>query len=146
MVLQTECILKSGMILKQHIPYAATINRALDFCENMLVRSRVLYPFAVLSIDNDLHCIFVPSETQHAESGMIEQLQERINERKLFAENAVSLLVYSATVMNPNKREVDALVFTITDKQGQNTVTIYPYKHVETGIKIFAPYTCDFSD
>lgn len=141
-----ELILKSGMILRHHIPYAATIKRTLDFCENMLSRSHVLYPFAVLSIDNDLHCVFVPSETQHAETGMIEKLQGRINERKLFAENAVSLLVYSATVMHPNKKEIDAIVFTITDSQGHNTVTIYPYKHVETGIKIYAPYTCDFSD
>ena len=134
------------MILQQHIPYAATISRSLDFCVTMLSRSNVLYPFALLSIDNDLHSVFVPSNTQHARGGMIEDLQAQIDERKLFAENAISILVYSATVTHPNRKESDALVLTITDTQGHNTVTIYPFKQIETGIKIYTPYTCDFSD
>ena len=134
------------MILNQHIPYAEVIKRTLDFCDTMLSHSSVMYPFAVLSIDNDLHSVFVPSDHQYANPGMIEKLQSRINERKLFAENAVSILVYTATVTNLQKQESEALVFTLTDSQGQNTVTIYPYKHVNTGIKIFSPYTCDFPD
>ena len=134
------------MILQQHIPYAGVIEKSLDFCQDLLCRSNILYPFALLSIDCDLHCVFVPNHSQHTTGGLIEDLQAQIDERKLFAENAVSLLVYTATVTHPNKEESDAIVMTITDSQGYNTVTIYPYKKVQTGIKIFAPYTCDFSD
>lgn len=138
--------MNKSLILKQHMPYAQIISKALAFSQSMLTYSCTLYPYAVLSIDNDINCVFVPSDGQEASSGMIEDLQQQINERKLFAENAVSLLVYSATVTHPDRSSSDALVFTITDSQGQNTVTIYPYNRNKTGIKFYRPYTCDFSD
>ena len=138
--------MNKSLILKQHIPYAQIIAKALAFSETMLSQSNTLYPYAVLSIDNDINCVFVPSDDQQASKGMIEELQEQINERKLFAQNAVSLLVYSATVTRPDRSVSDALIFTITDSQGQNTVTVYPFKRTQAKLKIYTPYTCDFSD
>lgn len=77
---------------------------------------------------------------------MIEDLQAQLDLRQKIAKNSVNLLVYSATVTHPNATESDALVFTINDTQGHNTLTIYPYQLIPSGIKIKQPYTCDFSD
>lgn len=138
--------MKHSLILKQHIPFAEMILKALDFSEVILTRSASLYPFAVLSIDNDVQCIFSQENKQLADTGMIEDLQNRINERKLFAESAISLLVYSATITEPNHLQTDALVLTMTDSSGKNNVTIYPYTLKQCNILFAKPYTCDFSD
>ena len=138
--------MKQNLILRQHIPFASMIYKALDFCEIMLSQSSTLYPFAVLSIENDVQCIFTPTSNQNASEGMIEDLQLRINERKLFSESTVSLLVYSALIEHPGESDTDALVFTITDSAGKNNVTIYPYSVTNYGITVSKPYTCDFSD
>lgn len=134
------------MILHQHAPFASMMCKAIAFCETMLSISDVLYPFAVLAIDNDIQCVFTPNSEQEATEGMIEELEVRINERKVFAESAVSLLVYSATIKHATRESTDAIVFTITDSAGKNTVTVYPYALTLNGIKFEKPYTCDFSD
>ncbi|MGB3725437.1 MAG: hypothetical protein WA981_06695 [Glaciecola sp.] len=138
--------MKQSLILQQHIPFASMIYKALDFCEVMLSHSDTLYPFAVLSIGNDMQCVFTPTSQQHAPESMIEALQLRINERKLFAKSTVSLLVYPAIISHPEQYDSDALVFTITDSAGKNNVTIYPYCMNKHGITVNKPYTCDFSD
>lgn len=128
------------------MPYAAVINLALEFCTTMLTRSSVLYPFAVFSEEDQNHSIFIPSDNQYAGSDMIEALQSQIDERRTHSENGVSVMVYCASVSHPNQVETDALILTITDSDGHNTVTVYPYQNIETGLKISAPYTCDFPD
>ena len=77
---------------------------------------------------------------------MIEELEMRIDERKVFAELSVSLLVYSATIKHATRKTTDAMVFTITDSAGNNTLTVYPYTRAPKGVKFERPYTCDFSD
>ncbi len=140
--------MKQSLILRQHIPYARLIYKALDFCSIMLSKSHTLYPFAVIAIENDIQCVFTPNRSDDDElgMGMIENLQACITERKILCESTISLLVYSATVLHPNKTETDALVLNITDSAGQNTVTIYPYTHTEKAIKLDKPYSCNFSD
>mgnify|MGYP001050810084 CR=1 FL=1 len=147
--------LKNSLILKQHMPYAAMISKAIDFSEWMLSNTDTLYPFAVLTIGNDLQCVFAPADGQEATAGMIEELGVRLAEQKIYAEEAAGVLVYSATVCASHqqnelqggfKEETDAIVLTITDSAGKNTVTIYPYSRTPQGINISKPYTCDFSD
>lgn len=147
--------LKNSLILKQHMPYAAMISKAIDFSEWMLSNTGTLFPFAVLTIGNDLQCVFAPADGQDATAGMIEELGVRIAEQKIYAEEAVGVLVYSATVCANHKHshskgafteETDAIVLTISDSAGKNTVTIYPYTRTPRGIIIAKPYTCDFSD
>jgi len=138
--------MNNRLILQQHAPYATMLNKSLDFCELLLSRSSLLYPFALTTVENEIHCVFVPSNAQSANSEMIEALQILLDEHQKTAKNSANLLVYPATVTHPNSTECDALIFAINDTQGHNTVTIYPYEHVENGIKIKQPYTCDFSD
>jgi len=116
---------KNSLILKQHLPYADMINRALDFSASMLSRSKTLYPFAVLSANNDMSCLFASNDNQYAESGLIEELQQQITQQNLLLENTIGVLVYSANVIHPNTKESDALVFTITDSQGHNLSLIH---------------------
>lgn len=134
------------MILQQHVPFASMVYKALAFSETMLSMSNVLYPFAVLNVGSDMQCVFTPNTEQEATHGMIEELEARINERRVFAQAAVSLLVYSATIKHTVRGTTDAIVFTIIDSAGKNTVTVYPYAVTSSGIKIEKPYTCDFSD
>ncbi|MBT1450422.1 hypothetical protein KJ365_05965 [Glaciecola sp. XM2] len=134
------------MILKQNIPYAALIYSALDLCEVMLTRSQTLYPFAVMSIENDIQSVFPLDMDDQAQGGMIENLQLQLAERRMYTENTISLLVYAATVSTPMGEHSDAIIFNITDSNGENTVTLYPYFHEQECIKLGAPFTCDFSD
>jgi hypothetical protein len=137
------------MILKQNIPYAALIYSALDLCDLMLARSNTLYPFAVISIDNDVQSVFTQSKDGHAPSGMIEELEMQLCEQRIMAESSVSVLVYSATITSPHSRDneqSDAIVFNITDSNGKNTITLYPYTNESNRMKLGAPFTCDFSD
>ncbi len=122
------------------------ISRAIDFCEIILNRNAVLYPFAVLSRETDLECVFVPNKQQQSTPNMIEELQNLMLKQTANNKPVTSLLVYSATVTYPHRLGSDALVFIITDSQGYNTITIYPYQHMDKGIEIDRPYTCDFSD
>lgn len=138
--------MKSGLALFHHLSHASMIIRALDFSKVLLSQSSVIYPFAVLSIKQQCSCIFTKSESQYSTSNMIESLQTQIENKKSVFKHASSLLVYPAEIVQPNSEKADALVFTITDTQGQNSVSIYPYKRVQTGIHILSPYTCDFSD
>lgn len=149
--------MKHSLILKQHVPYAAMICKALDFCEIMLAHTNThtIYPFAALTMHNDMQCIFTPLTSQHASAGMIEELEMRISQFQLYAESSVSMLVYSAKISPHSysastdpatEEETDALVFNITDTAGKNNVTIYPYSVTRNGIRIETPYTCDFSD
>ena len=147
--------MKHSIILKQHIPYAAMISKDIDFCEMMLTKTNTLYPFAVFTFENDMQCVFTPSKEQDASAGMIQELENRIFEYRIYTESAVSLLVYNATVSESQctpkmtqrfPEETEALVLTITDSTGNNTVTIYPYVIVENKIELGNPYTCDFSD
>lgn len=139
----------SHLILQQHLPYAHMISNALDFCESMLARSDTLYPFALVTDNNsnsDISCIFIPHKDQRVQPHMIESLQKQIETHKVLGSESASVLVYAAEITHPNSTESNALVFTITDSQGQNTVSIYPYKHVQNGITISQPCTCNFSD
>lgn len=160
--------MKHSLLLKHHIPYAAMICKALDFCEIMLSRCDTIYPFAALTMQNDNQCVFAPSCSQDASCGLIEELEMRIAERQMYAESCVSLLVYSATISTGKgakatasgadmlsrkpsmtqsfSAETDALIFNITDSAGKNNVTIYPYSLVDGKVCIHKPYTCDFSD
>jgi hypothetical protein len=138
--------LKPNMILKQNIPYAALIYSALDVCDIMLARSNTLYPFAVVSIDNDMQCVFTDNLNEHAHSGLIEDLARQLRDRRLLAENAISVLVYAATIATPEGKESDAIVFNITDSNGKNTVTLYPYIQEIDAIKLGVPFTCNFAD
>ncbi|WP_395344808.1 hypothetical protein PN836_008605 [Ningiella sp. W23] len=136
------------MILKQNIPYAALIYSALDLCDIMLRHCSIVYPFAVISIDNDVQSIFSSDSNQYAHTGMIEELEKRLCEHRLVAESAVSVLVYVATVSDEDKADdfSDAIVFNITDNNGNNTITLYPYTSERDKIKLGSPFTCNFSD
>jgi hypothetical protein len=134
------------MILKQNVPYAALIYSALDLCEIMLTRSDILFPFAVLAMQNDVQSVFTSDMDDQAHGGMIENLQAQLTERRMYAENTISVLVYAASISTPQGTESDAIVFNITDSSGENTITLYPYFHEKNSIKLGVPFTCDFSD
>lgn len=138
--------MKTNMILKQNIPFANLINTALDLCNVMLSKSETLYPFAVVSIDNDVQCVFTATQEQEARSGMIEDLEQQLSYRRLMAKDAVGILVYAATIAEPGGQHSNALVFSITDTGGKNTITVYPYSQNPTSISLGRPFTCDFSD
>jgi hypothetical protein len=140
------------MILKQQVRYASMIERALALCEVMLSRSETLYPFAVLSVDNNVHCIFLNDEdygNRHpngAHFGMIEKLEQQLALYKVQTKSAIGMLVYAATIRTPDKEEKDGLMFSICDANGENTLTLYPYEFEQNSITIGKPFTCDFSD
>ncbi|MEM0912292.1 MAG: hypothetical protein AAGJ37_15055 [Pseudomonadota bacterium] len=138
--------MKTNMILEQNIPFASLINSALDLCKVMLSKSTTLYPFAVVSIDNDVQCVFTATQEQEARAGMIEELEQQLSYRRLMAKDAVGILVYAATVAEPGRQNSSALVFSITDSGGKNTVTVYPYEQSKSAISLGRPFTCDFSD
>lgn len=118
----------------------------------MLSRSETLYPFAVLSVDKELHCIFLDDEdydNKHpngAHFGMIERLEELLALYKIQTKSAIGMLVYAATIRTPVKEEKDGLMFSICDSNGENTLTLYPYEFEQNSITIGKPFTCDFSD
>lgn len=140
------------MILKQQLQYSNMINKSLSLCEIMLSRSETLYPFAMLSKDNELQCVFLEDQdcnTQHpngAHFGMIEKLERQIAIYKLQDKSAVGMLVYAAIISTPTQQESDGLMFSICDADGENTLTLYPYEFELNSIKIGKPFTCDFSD
>lgn len=134
------------MILKQNIPYAALIYSALDLCDIMLRHSNTVYPFAVMSIDNDVQCVFSAQKDHELASGLIEDLSAQTRDLQMLSENAISVIVYCATVASPKGKESDAIVFNITDSNGKNTITLYPYKHEAHAIVLGTPFTCDFAD
>jgi hypothetical protein len=134
------------MFLKQNVPYAALIYSALDLCEVMLTRAHTLFPFAVLSIEHDVQCVFAAEHGGEIQGGMIEHLQSQLTERSMYSENTISLLVYSATISSPQGEESDVIVFNITDSNGENTITLYPYFYEKNSIRLGVPFTCDFSD
>jgi hypothetical protein len=134
------------MILQQNIPYAALIYQAMDLCGVMLARSNTLYPFAVMSVDNHIQCVFSSNLEEHAKSGMIEDLSRKLRDQRLLVSNAISVLVYAATISTQHGQESDAIVVNITDSNAQNTITLYPYIYESDAIKLGAPFTCDFSD
>lgn len=138
--------MKNRFILQELVPYSDMVARALDFCESMLVRSCTLYPFAVITIENEIHCVFVPNADQIAKPHMIEDLQAQLELEQDTAKDSANLIVYAANVTQVDCTETDALIFAINDSQGHNTVTIYPYEHVASGIKIATPYSCNFPD
>lgn len=138
--------MKARPILPHHMPLADMIREALDFCESMLMRSGTLHPFALLTANNDIHCVFLPHTDQAAPSNMIESLQAQLKDHTKLDTDYTSVLVYAADVNHPSAVESDALVFTITDTQGHNTITLYPYKRTSKGIDISHPCTCDFLD
>lgn len=133
-------------ILQEHVPYSDMVTCALDLCESMLSHSCTLYPFAVIKVDNYLQCIFVPNTDQLAKPHMIEDLQAQLELEQEGVKDSANLIVYAANVTQSNDTQTDALVFAINDSEGQNTVTIYPYRHLASGIKIEKPYTCNFPD
>jgi hypothetical protein len=143
---------KHKMIMKQQVQYASMIDRALNLCEVMLSRSETLYPFAVLSIDKQIHCVFLDDtdyQNQHlngAHFGMIEKLERQLAIGKIQAKSAIGMLVYAATITSPQQEENDALMFSICDANGENTLTLYPYEFEVNSIKIGKPFTCDFPD
>ncbi|MFC3121026.1 hypothetical protein [Agaribacter flavus] len=136
--------MKQNKMLKENIPYAKLIYSALDLCEAMLSKSALLYPFAVVSIDNDVQCLFTHYENRDAQQGMIEELEEQIGTIRLTANNTVGVLVYAATIAAPNGEESDALVFSISDSANNNTITLYPYTLGDNTVELSKPYTCDF--
>lgn len=144
--------MKHKMILKQQVRYASMIERALTLCEVMLSRSETLYPFAVLSVDDDVHSIFLNDEdcdNRHpngAHFGMIEKLEQQLALYKVQTKSTIGLLVYAATIRTPDKEEKDGLMFSICDANGENTLTLYPYEFEQNSITIGKPFTCDFSD
>jgi len=81
------------MILKQNVPYAALICSALDVCEIMLARSSTLYPFAVISVDNDVHSVFSDISDDGSNGGLIEDLTARLSNAS--GKNTITLYPYS---------------------------------------------------
>lgn len=144
--------MKRKMILEQQSEYACMIEKALSLCEAMLSRSEILYPFAVMSVDNEHHCLFLEDEdcdNKHpygAHFGMIEKLERLLAISKIQSNNAVGMLVYAATIKTPDNIEKDGLMLSICDAQGENTLTLYPYEIAANSIAIGKPFTCDFSD
>lgn len=138
--------MKSRPKLEQHLPLVNMISIAKDFCESMLRCSDSLYPFAVMATNTDVRCIFTPCEGQYAQTNMIESLQTQIEGYKSLDLDLASLLVYAADIVHPDNSESKALVFTITDTQGHNNLTIYPFERTKTGLVIRKPSTCDFLD
>lgn len=138
--------MKTNMILKQHVPYAALIYSALDLCEVMLTRTHTLFPFAALVIEDDVQCVFADEHDEASQGGMIEGLQSQLTERIMYSENTIGLVVYSATIFTAQGEESDAIVFNITDSNGENTITLYPYFYEQGFIRLGVPFTCDFSD
>ncbi|MDT0627496.1 hypothetical protein [Alteromonas sp. W364] len=144
--------MKQNMILKDQVQYADVIDKALHLCRIMLSRSETLYPFAVISIDKDIQCTFLEDEDcqnthpNGAHFGMIEKLERQIAIQKIQAKSAVSLLVYAATLKTPDARETDGLMFSLSDSNGENILTLYPYEFEINSIKLGKPFTCDFSD
>jgi hypothetical protein len=138
--------MKERFILQQHLPLAHMISGALDFCESMLLRSDMLYPFALICTNNEIHSIFANDEGQLAHGAMIESLQAQIQAHKNIEPRYASVLVYAADIKQASIPDTDALVLTITDSQGHNTIALYPFTRVNSGIKISQPCTCDFPD
>lgn len=138
--------MRPNMILKQNVPYAALICSALDVCEIMLARSSTLYPFAVISVDNDVHSVFSDISDDGSNGGLIEDLTARLSNARLSSENAISVLVYAAALQTEEGLGSDAIVFNITDTSGKNTITLYPYSQEANTIKLGVPFTCDFAD
>lgn len=144
--------MKHKMILKQQVQFAPMIQRALNLCEIMLSRSETLYPFAVVSVNGDTHCIFLNDEdydSKHpngAHFGMIEKLEQQLAFHRMQTKSTIGMLVYAATIRTPNKEEKDGLMFSICDSDGENTLTLYPYEFQQNSITIGKPFTCDFSD
>lgn len=134
------------MILQENLRYADLINKALDFSELLLTYSNSLYPFAVISIENDIQSVFLDEDSETTPSSMIEKLEAQITVRTCQAENSIGILVYSVTVITPEKQPSDALMLSISDSSGASTMTIYPYECDFEGITIGKPYTCDFSN
>ena len=140
------------MFLKQQVKYASMIDRALSLCEIMLNQSQTLYPFAALSIDNHVHCIFLEDtltdkqQPNGAQFEMIEQLERQISISKTQAKSAIGMLVYAATISSPQQEDKDGLMLSICDADGENTLTLYPYEFDGKSISIGKPFTCDFSD
>ena len=106
----------------------------------------MLFPFAVLAIENDVQCVFAAEHEDELQGGLIEHLQSQLIERRMYSENTISLLVYSATISSPQGDEIDAIVFNITDSNGENTIALYPYFYEQNSIRLGTPFTCDFSD
>ena len=144
--------MKHKMLLKNQAGHASIIDQALSLCEIMLSRSETLYPFAVISLDNDVQCLFLEDEdcdNKHpngAHFGMIEKLERKIATLKIQTRSAIGMLVYAATIRTPSQQENDGLMFSICDASGENTLTLYPYEFELNSIKIGKPFTCDFSD
>jgi hypothetical protein len=138
--------MRNDFILQQHMPYVQMISKALDFSESMLIRSTTLYPFAVCTTRNEINCVLLPSEVQFAQTKMIEALQAHMESQKGLSTESASLLVYDATVDQGTSPDTQALVFTITDTQGHNSVIMYSYRRSPNGIIFGQPFTCDFSD
>lgn len=144
--------MKQHMILKEHIQHAEIIDKALQLCQVMLARGETLYPFAAISIDTDIQCLFLEEQELQqmhpngAHFSMIEKLERLINIHKIQAKNAVGILVYAATLKTEDTEDADALVLSLCDYDGENTLTIYPYEYEIDSIIIGKPYTCDFSD
>ena len=138
--------MKAHPILPQHMHLANMISEALDFCESVLLQSPTLHPFALVSDNSDIHCVFVEHDDQLAQSNMIESLQTQLEMHTSSNSDYTSLLVYCADIHDASSHTSDALVFTITDTQGHNTITLYPYKRTRDGLQISQPSTCDFLD
>lgn len=134
------------MILQENMRYASLITRALDFCEVCLTHTTSLYPFALVSINNTTQSIFVEDECELSSSKMIEELETLIKQKIGQPETSIGLLVYAVTVMTPENQQSDAVMMSISDSTGANTMTIYPYQRNQGKIVIGTPYTCDFSN
>jgi hypothetical protein len=134
------------MILQENLRYADLITKALDFSEVLLTYTNSLYPFAVISIENDVQSVFLEEECETVPSSMIEKLETQIALRTCQAETAIGILVYSVTVITPEGNHSDGLMLSISDSSGASTMTIYPYEYDYNGITIGKPYTCDFSN
>ena len=77
---------------------------------------------------------------------MIEKLEQQLQLYKMQTKSTIGMLVYAATIRTPDKEEKDGLMFSISDSNGENTLTLYPYEFEQNSITIGKPFTCDFSD
>ena len=139
-------VVQMKLVLKENMRFAELIKQALDFSELCLNKSDSLYPFALMSIDNAFECIFLDNEEDPVPNNMIEKLEAKVSNRMIHTQSCMAVVVYAISVVGQNSHCSDALMFSISDSSGANTMTIYPYKRVNKTIRFKPPYTCDFSN
>lgn len=138
--------MKTRTILEQQNQFAPMISMGLDFSEIILKRYQSLYPFALCSVGSSVQSIFPPAGYGDYEHNIIEQLQGNIARIQATTTSTACLMVYAVSTLFENGEFKDALIFSISDTDLKNTLTMYPYSLNNGDVVFEMPYTCDFYD